>query len=204
MDKYDTLLADLIAKRTNKTIDFVKSNWLNFEDNYFTPEEAKEAGLIDVIESYQAKNIPSNVKLLNPDQLAAFYQDETPNMFQKILTSVKNTITKNEPNMNKFKKLMTIGIIRNEDETEPQTEQAEDEIASLKQENETLKAENEVLKTENEALKKEVESLKAELGAASEPPSALVAPADVIHGSANRPSFETSIDRELKAAFRNY
>ena len=204
MDKYDELFAELIATRANKTIDFVKANWLNYEDNYFKPEQAKEAGLIDVIESYQAKNIPPNIKALNHYQVAAFYQkqpDEPSATFlEKVIKSVKNTVT--DKPMNKFKKLMTIGI-RAEDDEPVEVEKAETEIEALKQENEALKAEIEALKQENEALKAGTDELKAQLNEVSTPPSAPVAPADVIHNSSSRPSYETSFDREMNAAFKN-
>ena len=202
MDKYDALFAELIATRTNKTTEFVKSNWLNYEDNYFTPEEAKEAGLIDIIESYQAKNIPTNIKTLNPYQVAAFFQKQpdepSETLLEKVIKSVKNTV-KNDP-MNKFKKLMTIGI-RAEDEENIEVEKAKTEIEALKQENEALKAEIEALKQENEALKTGSDELKAQLNKVSTSSSAPVTPADVIHNSSSKPSFETSFDREARAVF---
>lgn len=196
LDKYDDLFAKLIAARTNKTIDFVKTNWLNFEDNYFSPEEAKAAGLIDVIESYPAKNIPQNIKSLNHYQIAAFYQA------QQAEQPEKNTLTKTKPIMNKFLKLMTIGI-KAEGDNEAATEVVETENEDLKQQLDALKTENEDLKQQNETLKAENKNLQEQLNAVSTPPSTPIAPADVIHNSGSRPTFETSFDREAMYAFRD-
>lgn len=93
---------------------------------------------------------------------------------------------------------MTIGI-RAEDDEPIEVEKAESEIDALKKENEALKAEIEALKQENEALKAGSDELKAQLNEVSTPPSAPVAPADVIYNSSSRPSYETSFDRERRA-----
>lgn len=202
MDKYDALFADLIATRASKTIEFVQSNWLNYEDNYFTPEEAKEAGLIDVIESYQAKNIPTNIRTLNPCQVAAFYQtppvEPNQTFIEKVITSVKNTLAPDP--MNKFKKLVTIGI-KAEDEESVEVEKAGTEMENIKQENDALKSEIEALKQEKEELKTEIDELKKQLNDVSAPSSSPIAPADVIYNSSSRNNFETSFDREARAAF---
>src|SRR5690606_36989061 len=58
LEKYDQVLISLIAGRTGKTDDEVKSLWMNHEDHYFTPNEALTEGFIDVIEEDEAEDMP--------------------------------------------------------------------------------------------------------------------------------------------------
>lgn len=215
MDMYDALFVDLIATRTGKTSDFVKANWLNYEDNYFSPEDAKEAGLIDVIESYPAKNVPSNIRALNRHQIAAFYQaqEEEPSQsfFEKVIYSVKNTLNKKEPEMNKFPKLMALKGIKATDLIPEMLDAIKTEIAEAEIEGISV-----ILDTELAAMKQQIndltssknilvgenESLRIQLNSVSVSPTTPVAPADVIHES--KPAalnFETSFDREAKKSF---
>ena len=47
LETFDTGLAESIAERTGKDLQWVKDNWMNYSDNWFTAQEMEDAGLID-------------------------------------------------------------------------------------------------------------------------------------------------------------
>ncbi len=217
MDMYDALFADLIAVRTNQSIDFIKGNWLNYKDNYFSPEDAKKAGLIHVIESYQARNIPTNVRSLNHHQIAAYYQaqheDSSQSFLDRVITSVKNTLTKKEFDMNTFPKLTALRGIKADEHKPEILEALKAEIAEAKIEGlsiifdtelKALKQQISDLNLKNNVLSQEVATLIAQLNTVSISPTTPIATADTIHGleSPHTLNFETSFDREIKKSFR--
>uniref|UniRef100_A0AC34GEI6 ATP-dependent Clp protease proteolytic subunit n=1 Tax=Panagrolaimus sp. ES5 TaxID=591445 RepID=A0AC34GEI6_9BILA len=113
LDKYDDTLGSVIATRTGKNMEAVRSDYMNHKDNYFTPDEALAEGLIDSIEDYEAEETPANVRAMTQTQIAAWYnermQEPSETLMQKITGRVKAAlgVNNNSNDMfgNKFSKL---------------------------------------------------------------------------------------------------
>ena len=114
LDKYDDVLGGLIESRTQKELSVVKSEYLNHEDHYFTPAEAVAEGLVDVIEDYDASDMPDNVKNMSHGQIAAWYasnEEPSESLISKLTSRLKSAFTNEKSNNtedmfgNKFSKL---------------------------------------------------------------------------------------------------
>jgi ATP-dependent Clp endopeptidase proteolytic subunit ClpP len=73
LDKYDRSLALMLVDRTGKSEDVIKSDFLNFKDNYYNSDEALDLGLIDEVANYDVEGMPSTkeMKAKGPQQVAA-------------------------------------------------------------------------------------------------------------------------------------
>lgn len=203
VEKYDTILADLIATKSGKDLDFIHQNWLNFQDHYFSPAEALSAGLVDQIETHQA-NIPQNVQQLTYHQLVEAFQ--------------LNHQTRNQ-HMNPFKQILNarpssgkrFSGPKNEDTLQ---ETSSDQVASdllyrlencvlgfegLLQSFEALLNEGEQ-PAELEDLPAKVDALRKRLDAMSDRRLQAYTAADFTGHS--RPRFETSFDNEMRKALQ--
>ncbi|KAA8483751.1 ATP-dependent Clp endopeptidase proteolytic subunit ClpP [Arcticibacter tournemirensis] len=139
MDKHDEILCDLIVSKSGKDKDFVMSNWMNFEDNFFTPTEAKDSGLVDVIEDYDAKEVPKNLKNISRDELVAFFQnynsEPSQSFLDKVIEGVKDFFNPQNSNTdmglittNKFKSLSALAKVAAAAITADQVKAVNDEI----------------------------------------------------------------------------
>ena len=128
LDKHDDVLAGLIADKTGKTVEEVKAEWLNYEDHFFTPTEALEAKLIDVIEDYAATDIPDDAQNMTTSQLVAFYneiaEEPSDHLVSKIFNQIKNKIN---PTM-KFPNVISLAGVENA--TSDQLAQANADLAT--------------------------------------------------------------------------
>ncbi|WP_353183560.1 head maturation protease, ClpP-related [Parapedobacter lycopersici] len=230
LDTYDDVLGQLIADRTGKTLADAKSSYLDYEDHYYTPQKAKEEGLIDHIEDYEAEEMPENVRNMKPEEVAAWYQARTdepsPQFMDKVMAKIK-AITgldkdSKPENMfgNKFSKLTALAKVAAGSVTAEQVDAVNTEIAEAGIEGVSLVLDSELQEAEEKAtkndalvtqakkdadrikeLEQEVEALKKT--PAAETTSPVTKKDDVISTGEgeNVEDFTTSWDREAQAFF---
>ena len=133
LDKYDEVLGELIADKTGKTLEEVKQLWLNMEDNFLTASDAVTAKLVDVLETYQAEDIPENIQNLSIHQVAAYFnehsEEPTPSLMNKIISNVSAHFTNNPKTIDmKFLKIEALANVENP--TNEQLEQANANLAT--------------------------------------------------------------------------
>ncbi|MGJ1295543.1 head maturation protease, ClpP-related [Sphingobacterium spiritivorum] len=166
LDKYDDVLGAMISSATGKSIDDVKSEYLDHKDHYFTPEEAVAEGLADIIENYSATETPDNVKNMSYGQVAAWYEGQTEepteNMIMKVANKVRsffNDEKTNKENMfgNKFSKLGGLAKVAVASITAAQMEDINAEIVAAGIEGVTV-----VLDSELESVSNDLATIKAE------------------------------------------
>lgn len=186
LDKYDSSLCSLISYRTGKTIEDVKAIYLDYEDHFFTAEEALAEGLVDSIEDYDAEAIPTNIHNMSHDEVAAWYSgdEDTPSesFMNMVLNRVKSILpngvinSENQNNMfNKFGKLSDLAKTPVNDRTNEQFEAVNEQIQKAGIEGvtvvtdsyleaiEAFEGENTTLKTEKVALEKVVSDKDARI-----------------------------------------
>ncbi|MDX5428876.1 MAG: Clp protease ClpP, partial [Bacteroidota bacterium] len=101
MDKYDHSLASSIAKKTGLKVDQVKNQYLDYEDHFFTAEEALEANLVDEIENREG-DIPeeaNDTTNYNLTKLAASFGQMLHNRANEspgFMTMIKNQFSRFE------------------------------------------------------------------------------------------------------------
>lgn len=139
LDKYDDVLGNLIVGRTGKSLADVKAEYMDHKDHYFTPAEAKAEGLIDVIEAYEATDVPDDAQNMSYGQVAAWYEAnaDEPNegFMQKILGRVKSALggeSNNSKDMfgNKFSKLGALAKVAAGSVTDEQLAEVNAEIVA--------------------------------------------------------------------------
>ncbi|MFN8406782.1 MAG: Clp protease ClpP [Sphingobacteriaceae bacterium] len=208
MDKHDAILIDLIAQRSGRTVEFVKTNWMNYGDNYFSPEEARSAGLIDFIESHTAENIPSNIQSLSPIQIAAFYQKQElephKNLLEKLVSTLKTTLN-SKTDMQKIEKQMDPHVVQSEPEEDkngtsetPEIKVFTQLLERFDQLLERFEAATADKNADPDTLPAKVEALRTRLDAVVTRPTTPYAQTDRLTTSPKE-NFETSYDRELRA-----
>lgn len=168
IDKYDVVLCSLIAEKTGKTDAEVMSAWMNYEDHHFTPDEALAAKLIDTIENYDAKDMPADAKNMSPMQVAAYYneQSEEPSesLITKVAAQIKNLFPNQTPINTDMKLVLALkGVAK---PTAEQIDLANGELTTEGITNVTLVEESFI--TDAAAASAEVARLTAELVAATE------------------------------------
>ena len=188
LDTYDDVLGGLIAGRTGKTLDVVKSEYLNHTDHFFTPDKAKAEGLIDVIEDYEAEDMPDNVRNMSMGQVAAWYEgrmeEPSDTLMDKITNRLKSVFGGGKINQedmfgNKFSKLtalakVAVGAVTKED-VDAVNEQIveagvhgvtvvlDTELETVTNENTQLKTDKENLESEKKALEQKVSEKDAKI-----------------------------------------
>lgn len=187
LDTYDDVLGAMIAGRTGKTIDAVKSEYLNHTDHFFTPDKAKAEGLIDVIEDYEAEDIPENVQDMSHGQVAAWYEAQQEEPSETLINKLTNRLKTvfggakiNQEDMfgNKFSKLSAlakvVGAVTKED-VDAVNEQIveagvqgvtvvlDTELETVTNENDQLKADKQALESDKTALEQKVSEKDAKI-----------------------------------------
>lgn len=181
LDKYDDTLGSVIATRTGKNMDSVRSDYMNHKDNYFTPDEALAEGLIDSIEDYEAEETPSNVRNMTQTQIAAWYnermQEPSESLMQKITGRLKAAlgVNNNSNDMfgNKFSKLGALAKLAAASITAQQVDDVNAQIVENGIEGVTLVLDSELeekvnlvttLQTDKSALETKVSGLEKTVG----------------------------------------
>lgn len=163
LDKYDDVLGALIESRTGKSLEDIKSNYLNHNDNYFTPAEALTDGLIDAVEDYDATDMPENVQNMSYGQIAAWYasnEEPSEGMMSKIMSRLKTAFSNDKSNTeemfgNKFSKLAAMAKVAVASITDEQLNEVNAQIAESGVEGLTV-----VKDSELESVSNELEGLK--------------------------------------------
>tara|TARA_R110002167_G_scaffold364968_1_gene588345 strand:+ start:2759 stop:3841 length:1083 start_codon:yes stop_codon:yes gene_type:complete len=108
LDKYDKALGTAIEAKLGVKSKEVLSNYLNYKDNYYTAEEAKNEGFYDVILENKSKNVPEDVEGMSPKDLIEHYakmnfepiqepkkkQNKTPLTMSKVYPKIEATLNK--------------------------------------------------------------------------------------------------------------
>lgn len=181
LDKYDDTLGGVIATRTGKNMEAIRSDYMNHKDNYFTPDEALAEGLIDSIEDYEAEETPANVRNMTQTQIAAWYnermQEPSETLMQKITGRVKAAlgVNNNSNDMfgNKFSKLGALAKLAAASITAQQVEDVNAQIVENGIEGVTLVLDSELeekvnlvttLQSDKSALETKVSGLEQTVG----------------------------------------
>lgn len=204
VEKYDEILVNLIATKSGKSLDFIRQNWLNFQDHYFSPAEALSAGLIDQIDQNQAKDVPQNIHQLTYNQLVEAYylnrHNQTNNRNMNPLRQILNTRSSSSKRVDP----------KNEDTIQ---EGSQDQVINdfllriencvigfegLLQSFEALLKEEEQT-TESEDLPAQVEALRKRMDAMS---TRRLQAYSVTDTPQTKPRFQTSFDHEVLKALK--
>jgi ATP-dependent Clp endopeptidase proteolytic subunit ClpP len=205
LDKHDDVLASFFADKSGLTIEEVKEKWFDYKDHYLTAQEAADLNLVDLVETYEAEGIPEGVTNMPLHKVAALYhptqaENQNQNMFG-----------------NKFKNLAALAKVAASAITADQVAKANTEIAESEIEGVTLVLDSELEEVSNKVtnletqvsekdakitqLEATVAEQKAKIdGAAGVPPTNPPAGDDKLPTDKVEDSFETSFDREVKAA----
>lgn len=155
--KYDDVLA-VFLERTGKTVDEIKATYFDGEDHLMTASEMLADGLIDVIEDYDAIEMPSNVRNMSYGEVAAWYRGKN--------NDVENNNSENQNNMfNKYSKLSDLAKVAVNDRTNEQFEAVNEQIQKAGVEGITVVSDSyleglENASTENTGLKTKVTDLE--------------------------------------------
>lgn len=147
-DKIDKALGTAIEERLGITADEVSEKYLNYEDNWFTSEEAKEAGFYNTIIKKKKAKLPEDVKNLNRVQMFQQYAAMSFTIPTEI-PKPKNTMSKTQSSFPNLRKLFGI---------ETSTDEVQDSVAAEKK----LSDLNASLKTAQDAQAKAEADLLAE------------------------------------------
>lgn len=218
LDKYDDVLAGLIESRTGKSLDDVKSSYLNHTDNYFTPSEAISEGLVDQVEDYDAADVPENIQNMSHGQIAAWYasnEEPSEGLISKITNRLKSVFGEEKFNNtdmfgNKFSKLaalakVAVGAMTTEQLADVNAQIVESGVEGLTlvkdEELESINNELEGLKTSKNALENSVSekdarivALEAEVAELKGKPA--TQPANVVTDKTDNPSVGEGDDVE--------
>lgn len=96
LDKYDDALIQTVVDKTGMDAIEVREKWFNYKDNYFTAKEAKEAGLVDEIETFKADQVPDDLKDFSMkkamEHFANLQEHEEGSFMERITDGVKKRI----------------------------------------------------------------------------------------------------------------
>lgn len=111
IDKNNLIIANIIAKKVNKTAEWVKENWMKpYINKWFSAEEALAAGLVDEI-------IDDEAALTNQfGYLPSYENDEVINIFNSFFKPV----VKSSINMEQLNGLLACANIKNFNGTQEQ------------------------------------------------------------------------------------
>uniref|UniRef100_F4C2E1 ATP-dependent Clp protease proteolytic subunit n=1 Tax=Sphingobacterium sp. (strain 21) TaxID=743722 RepID=F4C2E1_SPHS2 len=159
LDKYDDVLSALIAECSGKTVEQVKSEWLNYEDHFFTPDEMKAEGFVNHIEDDEASDMPENVQNLSFGQIAAYYnermEEPTQSLVDKVLAKITGKTSGSTQNQsdnmfgNKFPKMKALAKVAAASHTAEAIEAVNTEIAENEIEGVTLVLDSELEQVNN-------------------------------------------------------
>lgn len=219
LDKYDSSLLQTIADKTGKNVDDVKAEMFDYADHYYTANEAKEAGLCDIVESYTAEKVPADVKNLSREQVFQYYENfneekRDEGIFKRVLNHFRDLGLLNKSKEEKTDNMdfsNSLNLLNKESLTAEDKTAIVNEIKNFTGANEKFTPEEVKNKLEDatKPLNDELTALKAEKKALEEKVATLEAavptpaPAPVRNGNdpVQEPQndFRTSVDDELEA-----
>ena len=170
LEVYENAIITAVAAKTGGTEEDIRAKYFDGKDHFLTGKQAKEAGLIDVLEDYEA-DVPSNVQNMSYDQIVNHYSnyktDQVMNLidfFSGKAKAEKNTV---EVSTEELENLRTASeeAVNKIEKLEGAKAESEKKIASLEKEKstaETAKAEaEEKLAAEQEAHKATTDAFNA-------------------------------------------
>lgn len=86
VDRMDEVAINAMVADTSMDKAQVKERFYNYKDNWLTPEEAKELGLVDEIDDYEAEAITTDPEKMAYGELIKLYQPEATPEPRKTLT----------------------------------------------------------------------------------------------------------------------
>lgn len=155
--KYDDVLA-VFLERTGKTVEEIKATYFDGEDHLMTATEMLADGLIDVIEDYDAIEMPTNVRNMSYGEVAAWYRGKN--------NENESNNSENQNHMfNKYSKLSDLAKVAVNDRTTEQFEAVNEQIHKAGVEGVTVVSDSyleglENASTENSGLKTKVTDLE--------------------------------------------
>ena len=169
LDKYDDVLSSLIADRTGKTVEQVKELWMNYEDHFFTPDEALDEGFVDVIDDQVAEDVPDNLENMSLMEVAAYYEERMEEPSDSLIDKVMNRMQSltgiefsNHKNTNmfgnKFPKMTALAKVAAANVTAELVEAANTEIQNAEIAGVTLVLDSELEETSNKVTNLEAEA----------------------------------------------
>lgn len=117
LEKHDGQMAVSISAKTGLPENEVKNLWLNYEDNFFTAQEAVAASLVDELTDVEADlptGFDTNAPLLKmAAQLSNHYKPKQETWFKKMAAKLKLDITAAAPNTTPTPENLDTMIIKN-------------------------------------------------------------------------------------------
>lgn len=216
LEKHDEALAEIVAEAMGKTMAEIKALYFDGKDHWLTATELEKEGFL-TIDDYTADNVPDNATAMKFDKIAAHFRGTAP-------TPQNNT--EHMFGNNKFKSLSALAKVAVADINADKVKAINDEIEAegipgitvvLDSELETVTAEAGKVPGLNSKVKdltdqavtdqQTIKDLKAEVAAfGGKPAEEATSPAkkETDTTTEEKPvvdDFETSFDREVKAAF---
>ena len=154
LDKVQQSLIQCLVDKTGKAKEEIESAWFDYDDHWFTAEEAKTEGFVDMVDEKKA-NVPEN--------MAAMSYQEVMDRFEKVVPpetaadKVKHWIANLFSFQNNQIEDMDLKLLRNAFGLEEKA--TEDEVLNHAK---GLVAENATLKTEKVKAEGDLEKVKAE------------------------------------------
>ncbi len=135
LDAHDDVLAGIFADASGKTIEAIKSEFMDYVDHWLTAEEAAAGGLVK-IENYEADKMADNIQNLSIEKVAALYtgtpEDINPSLIDKLKNIVNDIINpKNQTIDMKFPKIQALANLPAAEVTEELVNAAKTELAEV-------------------------------------------------------------------------
>jgi ATP-dependent protease ClpP protease subunit len=189
LKKHDEILASMIAEKTGKTTDEIKSLYFDGKEHWFTPDEAKEIGLVNEIDDKKAaavlpkqnasmKEIRDFLGTLNIPAGTA----DLSTTIDRILAGIKNIFDKPKFSENMIKKFSNLlnceatedavfsaveALVSELKKVTDELKTANEQLAALQTEKTNLTAERDAKTTEVTGLTAKVEKLIVDLANAA-------------------------------------
>jgi ATP-dependent Clp protease protease subunit len=185
LEKHDQSFIPDLAEASGKTEEEIKEQIFDFSDHWFTAEEAKEHGFVDIIDDYKSERVPEDAQSMSHDQVVAYFAEspeETTPSAGIIRAAMANIKEKFSP---KKEDKMNFEILANRLDQDGPIEFTAEEKTQIRAEIEAATAENpvftqadidqavqaandeiagtiEALTTENNDLKEQIVTLKGQ------------------------------------------
>jgi ATP-dependent Clp endopeptidase proteolytic subunit ClpP len=174
LDKVQQSLITCLVDKTGKTKEEIAAAWFDYDDHWFTADEAKTEGFVDEIDEKKAK-VPENIsnmsfqevmdrfeKIVPPETAAEKVKHWITNLFS---VQNQNTIEDMDPKL--LRDAFGLTEKATEEEILDHVKNVVTENATLKQGKEKAEGDLKAVKAEKEKVESEFEEFKKSAGAAS-------------------------------------
>lgn len=177
---YENSLIEALAGKWNKPADEIRAEYFDGKDHFMTGTEAAEAGLIDVLETYEPIDLPDNVTNMSAKDVQAYYtekysKNQKPQSKSKsIIMNLKdffsgkakpegNTATVDSAELEQLRESAQTALNDLELRTE-ELNQMTSERDTLQEQVNTLTAERDTAIEERDSISEEFQTFKNEAG----------------------------------------